>query len=165
MEDPLRRPDFGPLHYDERTAHTGASVIGARNFLIAVNFNLDSTSVALASEIARDVRESGRKVDGVRIPGTLKGCKAIGWYIEEYGIAQVSMNITDIHATPLHKAYEEVCRAAAARGAKVTGTEIIGLVPRSVLKEAEQYFGCNAIEAMHLDDLRPFNIEEKTLPI
>ena len=165
MEDPLRRPDFGPLHYDDRTAHTGASVVGARNFLIAVNFNLDSTSVALASEIARDVRESGRKVDGVRVPGTLKGCKAIGWYIEEYGIAQVSMNITDIHATPLHKAYEEVCRAAAARGAKVTGTEIIGLVPRSVLEEAERYFGCNAIEAMHLDDLRPFNIEEKTLPI
>ena len=209
MEDPLRRPDFGPLHYDERTARTGASVVGARDLLIAVNFNLaaadkecqtsDSQTsdecieemIALAQEIACDVREKGRKVDGTWVRGTLKGCKAIGWYIEEYGIAQVSMNITDIHATPLHKAYEEVCRAAAARGARITGTEIIGLVPRSVLVEAGRYFAGKiedleirneelassifnlqssifietAIRSMHLDDLRPFNVEEKTLPI
>jgi len=183
MEDPLRRPDFGPWHFDERTARTGATVVGARNFLIAVNFNLEgstsqrvnvstgqredeSTSQRLlAQEIACDVREKGRKVNGQWVRGTLKGCKAIGWFIEEYGIAQVSMNITDIHATPLHKAYEEVCRAAAARGAKVTGTEIIGLVPRSVLEEAERYFGRNAVEAMHLDDLRPFDMEKKTIPL
>ena len=158
IEDPLRRPDFGPPHYDDRTARTGATIVGARNILIAVNFNLDSTSAAIASEIACDVREKGRKVNGEWVRGFLKGCKAIGWYIEEYGIAQVSMNITDIQATPLHKAYEEVCRAAAARGVKVTGTEIIGLVPRSVLEEA-------AIQMMHLDDLRPFDIEKKTLPI
>ena len=177
MEDPLRRPDFGPAHYDERTARTGASVVGARDLLIAVNFNLDTTSVPLAHEIACDVREKGRKINGQWARGTLKGCKAIGWYIEEYGIAQVSMNITDIHATPLHRAYDEVCRAAAARGAKVTGTEIIGLVPRSVLEEAGRYFAVSgertadgnligiAISSMHLDDLRPFNIDEKTLPI
>ena len=223
MEDPLRRPDFGPQHYDERTARTGASVVGARDLLIAVNFNLAADKecqtsdaqtsdecieemIALAQEIACDVREKGRKVDGTWVRGTLKGCKAIGWYIEEYGIAQVSMNITDIHATPLHKAYEEVCRAAAARGARITGTEIIGLVPRSVLEEAGRYFAGKtedfspssisnpsssisdsqssisnlqssisdsqssiyigfAIRSMHLDDLRPFNVEEKTLPI
>ncbi|MBR4433611.1 MAG: glutamate formimidoyltransferase [Bacteroidaceae bacterium] len=177
MDDPLRRPDFGPAHYDERTARTGASVVGARNLLIAVNFNLNTQSASLAQEIACDVREKGRKVDGTWVRGTLKGCKAIGWYIEEYGIAQVSMNITDIHATPLHKAYEEVCRAAAARGARITGTEIIGLVPRSVLVEAGRYFAVSgerlavnesmelAIRSMHLDDLRPFNIDEKTLPI
>ncbi|MBR4778773.1 MAG: glutamate formimidoyltransferase [Bacteroidaceae bacterium] len=177
MDDPLRRPDFGPAHYDERTARTGASVVGARNLLIAVNFNLNTQSASLAQEIACDVREKGRKVDGTWVRGTLKGCKAIGWYIEEYGIAQVSMNITDIHATPLHKAYEEVCRAAERRGARITGTEIIGLVPRSVLVEAGRYFAVSgerlavnesmelAIRSMHLDDLRPFNIDEKTLPI
>ena len=177
MDDPLRRPDFGPTHYDERTARTGATVVGARDLLIAVNFNLNTQSASLAQEIACDVREKGRKVDGTWVRGTLKGCKAIGWYIEEYGIAQVSMNITDIHATPLHKAYEEVCRAAAARGARITGTEIIGLVPRSVLVEAGRYFAVSgerlavnesmelAIRSMHLDDLRPFNIDEKTLPI
>ena len=183
MEDPLRRPDFGPPHYDERTARTGATVVGARDILIAVNFNLEAPSkgtdckgeVLLAQEIACDVREKGRKVNGEWVRGTLKGCKAIGWYIEEYGIAQVSMNITDIHATPLHKAYEEVCRAAAARGTRITGTEIIGLVPRSVLEEAGRYFlrqqACKstgqsfiqaAIKAMHLDDLCPFDVEKKT---
>ena len=197
MDDPLRRPDFGPAHYDERTARTGATVVGARDLLIAVNFNLEASpksspkgkdfkspllqegkgEASLAQEIACDVREKGRKVDGTWVRGTLKGCKAIGWYIEEYGIAQVSMNITDIHATPLHKAYEEVCRAAERRGARITGTEIIGLVPRSVLVEAGRYFAVSgerlavnesmelAIRSMHLDDLRPFNIDEKTLPI
>ena len=144
-----------------------------------MNFNLDSKNTELATEIARDVREKGRKSpDGNRIPGTLKGCKAIGWYIEEYGIAQVSMNITDIDATPLHIAYEEVCRAAAARGLRVTGTEIIGLVPERVLLDAGRFFlerqGRSvdvsddelldvAVRSMSLDDLRPFNPREKVI--
>ena len=106
------------------------------------------------------------------MPGTLKGCKAIGWYIEEYGIAQVSMNITDIDTTPLHIAYEEVCRAAEARGAQVTGTEIIGLVPKRVLIEAGHYFSNEAaeeklvkaaVEAMNLSDLKPFGPREKVI--
>ena len=177
MADPARRPDFGGT-FDETAARAGASVVGARNFLIAVNFNLDTTSVPMAKEIACDVREKGRQVlrDGqpVRIPGTLKGCKAIGWYIDEYGIAQVSMNITDIDATPLHVAYGEVCRAAAARGVRVTGTEIIGLVPRRVLIDAGRFFLGkadaskedilqSAVQAMGLDDLRPFNPREKVI--
>lgn len=178
FSDPSRRPDFAPEAFDERAARSGAINLGARNYLIAVNFNLDTTSVPIASAIASDVRESGRKVvDGgreTRIPGTLKGCKAIGWYIEEYGVAQVSMNITDIDATPLHTAYEEVCRAASAHGVKVTGTEIIGLVPRKVLVDAGRHFtggGCEDEEAlmeasvrhMGLDDLRPFDIHGKVL--
>lgn len=177
MADPERKPDFGGA-FDETAARTGASNVGARNFLIAVNFNLDSKSVELATEIAKDVREKGRKADGIQVPGTLKGCKAIGWYIEEYGIAQVSMNITDIEATPLHIAYEEVCRAAAARGARITGTEIIGLVPRASLIKAGKFYLerrqlpttipeeeiiNTAVKAMALDDLRPFNPGEKTI--
>ena len=178
ISDPQRRPDFCPDDYNETVARSGATVVGARNFLIAVNYNLNTTSVPLASEIACDVREKGRKVNGTWVRGTLKGCKAIGWYIEEYGIAQVSMNITDIQATPLHKAYEEVCRAAAARGVKVTGTEIIGLVPKFVLEEAGRYFEgrgmgdegredpiSTAVRVMHLDDLCPFDVEKKVLDI
>ena len=152
MADPSRCPDFGG-EWDERSARTGATNVGARNFLIAVNFNLDTSSASEAMEIACDVREKGRKVlsetgepildsDGRPVwhRGTLKGCKAIGWYIEEYGIAQVSMNITDIDAVPLHLAYEEVCRAAGLRGRRVTGTELIGLVPRRVLLAAGRHF-------------------------
>ncbi|MCR5243739.1 MAG: glutamate formimidoyltransferase, partial [Bacteroidales bacterium] len=154
---------------------SGAVNVGARNYLIAVNFNLDTTSVRLANSIAFDVREKGRMApDGItRIPGTLKGCKALGWYIEEYGIAQVSMNITDIEVTPLHVAFEEVCRAAESRGVHVTGTEIIGLVPEKVLLEAGRfYLGGDAeasdlidaaIESMGLADLRAFLPEEKIL--
>lgn len=144
IADPERRPDFSPEEYNDTVARSGAINVGARDFLIAVNFNLDTRSAETAMEIAKDVRESGRVVrrhqETVRIPGTLEGCKAIGWFIEEYGIAQVSMNITDIHATPLHKAFVEVCRAAVRHGVKVTGTEIIGLVPEKVLTEAGLYF-------------------------
>ena len=146
IADPELRPDFSPGTFTETAARSGATVVGARNFLIAVNFNLEKgCPVSVSEEIAMDVRESGRTVtepDGTRrrIPGTLKGCKAIGWYIEEYGIAQVSMNITDIATTPLHAAYTEVKRAAAARGAKVTGTEIIGLLPRQCLVDAGRFF-------------------------
>lgn len=192
--DPQRKPDFGPGEYTDAVARGGATNVGARDFLIAVNFNLNTTSVRRANAIAFDVREKGRPkregnpvtgkivrdADGnpVMIPGTLKGCKAIGWYIDEYGIAQVSMNITDINATPLHVAFDEVCRAAQARGLRVTGTEIVGLVPKRTLIEAGRYFlekqgrstGISdeeimkiAVKSMGLDDLKPFNPEEKVI--
>ena len=190
IKDPERRPDFGPDTYNETVARSGASNVGARDFLIAVNFNLNTTSTALANEVAFDVRERGRakrengkivkdaEGKSVMIPGTLKGCKAIGWYIDEYGIAQVSMNITDINATPLHKAFDEVCRAAQARGLRVSGTEIIGLLPKRSLIEAGKYFlekqqrstGIPeaeimkiAIKSMGLEDLRPFDVREKVI--
>ncbi|MBP3203019.1 MAG: glutamate formimidoyltransferase [Bacteroidales bacterium] len=179
MADPARKPDFGGA-YDEMAAKAGASNVGARGFLVAVNFNLNTTSTRRAMAVAFDVREKGRKApDGqCWIPGTLKGCKAIGWYIDEYGIAQVSMNITDIRQTPLHVAYEEVCRAAAARGLKVTGTEIVGLVPKEVLMEAGKFYLARqqrslgireeeivkiAVKSMSLDDLKPFNAKEKVI--
>ncbi len=140
LNDPAWAPDFGEAEFTEQAARSGASIIGARDFLVAVNFNLNTTSTRRANAIAFDVREKGRTVDGVQIPGTLTGCKAIGWFIEEYNIAQVSMNITDIATTPLHTAFDEVCRAAHERGVRVTGTEIVGLVPKSVLVEAGKYF-------------------------
>lgn len=174
MADPARRPDFCGA-WDERAARSGASVVGARNFLIAVNFNLDTKDALLATEVAMDVREKGRKLpDGSWKRGPLKGCKAIGWYIEEYGIAQVSMNVTDIAATPLHVAYETVCGAAAACGLRVTGTEIIGLVPRQVLLDAGRHFLQQdgpgeealvraAVRGMALDDLCPFDPHRKVI--
>ena len=191
---PGEAPDFGARPFDEQMARSGATVVGARDFLIAVNFNLNTTSTRRANAIAFDVREKGRPMrqgpkvtdkpvlgpDGrpVMIPGTLKGTKAIGWYIDEYGIAQVSMNITDIAATPLHKAFDEVCRAANERGVRVTGTEIVGLIPSRTLIEAGKYFlhkqqrsaGISdeeimriAIKSMGLDELKPFVIEEKVI--
>ena len=174
LADPQRRPDFGPETMTPAIEKSGAINVGARNYLIAVNFNLDTESTKLANAIAFDVREKGRIApDGTRVPGTLKGCKALGWFIEEYGIAQVSMNITDIDATPLHRAFEEVSRAAEARGVHVTGTEIIGLVPERVLLEAGRYFlGGDAsdedlidaaVEAMGLSDLRPFEPSKKII--
>ena len=194
MSDPDRQPDFGPGKYTDRAAQAGATNVGARDFLIAVNYNLNTTSTRRANAIAFDVREKGRpKREGnpitgkivkdengknVMIPGTLKGCKAIGWFIDEYGIAQVSMNITDINTTPLHVAFDEVCRAAQARGLRVTGTEIVGLVPKRTLIEAGRYFlekqqrstGVSedeimkiAVKSMGLDDLKPFNPKEKVV--
>lgn len=194
MVDPDKKPDFGPGEYTQKAAISGASNVGARDFLIAVNFNLNTTSTRRANAVAFDVREKGRpKREGnpitgkivkdengktVMIPGTLKGCKAIGWFIDEYGIAQVSMNITDINATPLHKAFEEVCRAAQARGLRVTGTEIVGLVPKRTLIDAGKYFlekqqrstGISeeeiikiAVKSMGLDDLKPFDPKEKVI--
>lgn len=194
MNDPKRRPDFGPAKYDDRTAQAGATNVGARNFLIAVNFNLNTTSTRRAMAVAFDVREKGRKAreggsltgkilrdengQEIWIPGTLKGCKAIGWYIDEYGIAQVSMNITDINVTPLHIAFEEVCRAAAARGMRVTGAEIVGLVPKCALIDAGRFYltrqqrslGISedeiiriAVKSMGLDELKPFNPKEKII--
>ena len=191
ITQPDEMPDFGGGEWTEQAALSGATVVGARDFLIAVNFNLNTTSTRRANAIAFDVREKGRPMrekpivgkiirneqgEPIMIPGTLKGCKAIGWYIAEYGIAQVSMNITDIAQTPLHVAFEEVCRAAAARGVRVTGTEIVGLVPRSALLEAGKYFlrkqqrslGITdqeiidiAIRTMGLAELCPFKPEEK----
>ena len=192
--DPERKPDFGPEAYTETVAKAGASNVGARDFLIAVNFNLNTTSTRRAMAVAFDVREKGRPArEGgsltgkiikdeagktVWIPGTLKGCKAIGWFIEEYGIAQVSMNITDMNVTPLHVAFEEVCRAAAARGLRVTGTEIVGLVPKRVLVDAgkfylekqqrslgvpEEEFIKIAVKSLGLNDLKPFNPKEKVI--
>ncbi len=194
ITDPERKPDFGPDSYTEKAATAGATNVGARDFLIAVNYNLNTTSTRRANAIAFDVREKGRpKREGnpitgkivkdengknVMIPGTLKGCKAIGWFIDEYGIAQVSMNITDINKTPLHVAFDEVCRAAQARGVRVTGTEIVGLVPKRTLIEAGRYFlekqqrstGISedeimkiAVKSMGLDDLKPFNPKEKVV--
>ena len=187
-------PDFGARPYDEGVARTGATTVGARDFLIAVNFNLNTTSTRRANAIAFDVREKGRPVregnpitgrivkdaDGnpVMRPGTLPATKAIGWYIEEYGIAQVSMNLTDISRTPLHVAFDEVCRKADARGLRVTGTEIVGLVPKRALLEAGRYFLRKqhrstgiaeeeivrlAVKSMGLDDLKPFHPEEKVI--
>lgn len=187
-------PDFGARPYDEEVARTGATTVGARDFLIAVNFNLNTTSTRRANAIAFDVREKGRPVregnpitgkvvkdaagNPVMQPGTLKATKAIGWFIEEYGIAQVSMNITDISVTPLHVAFDEVCRKADARGVRVTGTEIVGLVPKRALIEAGKYFLRKqhrsvgiaeeeivrlAVKSMGLDDLKPFKPEEKVI--
>lgn len=187
-------PDFGNRPWDDAAARTGATAVGARDFLIAVNYNLNTTSTRRANAIAFDVREKGRpkrqgpKVNDpvvkdengktVMIPGTLKGTKAIGWFIDEYGIAQVSMNITDIRTTPLHVAFDEVCRAAAERGIRVTGTEIVGLIPKSCLIDAGRYFLAKqqrsagiseeaiiniAIKSMGLDDLKEFNPREKVI--
>ena len=187
-------PDFGDRPFDDEVAKSGCTAVGARDFLIAVNFNLNTTSTRRANAIAFDVREKGRpkreggKVNGkpmkdengntIMIPGTLKGTKAIGWFIDEYGIAQVSMNITDINQTPLHKAFDEVNRAAAARGIRVTGTEIVGLVPKRTLIDAGKHYlrlqqrsaGIPddeiiriAVKSMGLDELKPFVREEKII--
>lgn len=194
MGTPDKAPDFGDRPFDEAAARTGATAVGARDFLIAVNFNLNTTSTRRANAIAFDVREKGRpareggKLTGkplkdengnpVMIPGTLKGTKAIGWYIDEYGIAQVSMNITDTSATPLHVAFEEVSRAARERGIRVTGTEIVGLVPKKAIVEAGKYFLRRqqrsigipeheivriAVKSMGLDELKPFDPAEKVI--
>ena len=189
-----KRPDFGARAYDEGIARTGATAVGARDFLVAVNYNLNTTSTRRANAIAFDVREKGRPMrEGnpitgkiikdangkpVMKPGTLKACKAIGWFIEEYGIAQVSMNMTNLAVTPLHVAFDEVCRAAEARGVRVTGTEIVGLIPKKCLIDAGRHFLRKqqrstgvperelvriAIESMGLANLKGFKPEEKVI--
>lgn len=194
LSTPGKQPDFGARPIDEQAARTGCTAVGARDFLIATNFNLNTTSTRRANAIAFDVREKGRPVregnpitgtpkkdeNGRTImqPGTLKGTKAIGWYIDEYKIAQVSMNITDINQTPLHVAFDEVCRCAQNRGVRVTGTEIVGLIPKRTLIDAGKYFlekqhrstGIPeadiidiAIHSMGLDDLKPFDPQEKVI--
>ncbi|HWB90495.1 MAG TPA: glutamate formimidoyltransferase [Puia sp.] len=173
IQQPEWKPDFGPAEFDARR---GATVIGARDFLVAYNVNLNTTSTRRANAIAFDVREAGRVVpqpDGakVQVPGTLKSVKAIGWYIEEYGVAQISMNLTNIRVTPVHIAFDEVCRAAAERGIRVTGSELVGLIPLQAMLDAGRYFlhkqqrsaGVSekeliriAILSMGLDELSPF---------
>ncbi len=188
------KPDYGPNAWNDHTAQTGATQVGARDFLVAINYNLNTTSTRRANAIAFDVREKGRpmreggKPSGkpmkdengktIMIPGTLKGTKAIGWYIEDYGIAQVSMNITSIKVAPVHLCFDEVCRCAANRGIRVTGCEIVGLIPKSVLIDAGKYYLAKqkrslgvsedeimkvAIKSMGLDDLKPFNPKEKVI--
>ena len=187
MKDPDWKPDFGPAKFVPKT---GATAISARNFLVAYNFNLNTTSTRKANAIAFDVREAGRikKVNGKkvldkngnpeRVPGTLKATKAIGWYIEEYGIAQISMNLTDITITSIHKAFEEVDKSARSRGIRVTGSELVGLVPKQALLDAAKYFlkkqqrslGIDekemikiAVKSLGLDDLKPFIPEERII--
>jgi glutamate formiminotransferase/formiminotetrahydrofolate cyclodeaminase len=188
------KPDFGPAVFNEHVALTGATAVGARDFLVAFNVNLNTTSTRRANAIAFDVRERGRvKREGnpitgkivkdengnpVMIPGSLKAVKAIGWYIEEYGIAQISMNLTNISITPVHVAFDEVCKKAEARGIRVTGSELVGLIPLEAMLEAGRYFlrkqkrsvGVDrdellkiAIKSMGLDDLKPFNPKERII--
>ncbi len=191
IKDPNWKPDFGPNEFD---ALRGATVIGARDFLVAYNVNLNTTSTRRANSIAFDVREAGRvKREGdpitgkivtdeqgnpVSIPGTLKAVKAIGWYIEEYGIAQISMNLTNINITPVHVAFDEVCKKANERGIRVTGSEIVGLIPLKAMLDAGKYFlekqqrstGVSekelikiAVKSMGLDELSPFNPNERII--
>ena len=180
IKQPAWKPDFGPAEF---SATSGATVIGARDFLVAYNVNLNTTSVRRANAIAFDVREAGRKVknekgEDVVQPGTLKSVKAIGWFIEEYGIAQISMNLTNIAVTPLHVAFDEVCRKADARGIRVTGSELVGLIPLQSMLDAGRYFltkqkrslGVSekeliriAVTSMGLEELAPFRPEERII--
>lgn len=177
---PEWKPDFGPAIFDIKR---GATVIGARDFLVAYNINLNTTSTRRANAIAFDVREAGRKLkneSGVEVvqPGSLKSVKAIGWFIEEYGVAQISMNLTNINITPVHIAFDEVCKKADARGIRVTGSELVGLVPLNSLLDAGRYFlkkqkrstGVSerelikiAVKSMGLDELSPFKPQERII--
>ena len=177
---PEWKPDFGPAEFD---AKRGATVIGARDFLIAYNVNLNTTSTRRANAVAFDVREAGRTIQDaqggkINQPGSLKFVKAIGWYIEEYGIAQISMNLTNIEVTPVHIAFDEVCTKAAERGMRVTGSELVGLIPLKAMLDAGKYFllkqqrsvGVSekelikiAIKSMGLDELAPFKPEERII--
>ncbi len=188
------RPDFGPAAFNNDVVKTGAIAISARDFLIAYNVNLNTTSTRRANSIAFDIREAGRvkregnpitgkKVldkngEAVRIPGKLKAVKGIGWYIEEYGIAQISYNLTNISITSMHEAFDESCKAALKRGLRVTGSELVGLVPLKAMLDAADFFLTKqqrslgiaesekvkiAIKSLGLDDLKPFNPEEKII--
>jgi glutamate formiminotransferase/formiminotetrahydrofolate cyclodeaminase len=191
LKDPKWKPDFGPASFNPRT---GATAVGARDFLVAYNVNLNTTSIRRANAVAFDIREKGRPVregnpvtgkikkdeNGKEIwmPGALKACKAIGWFIEEYGIAQISINLTNISITPVHIAFEETCKKAQERGLRVTGSELVGLIPRRAMIDAGKYFlrkqqrsvGVSedeilkiAVKSLGLDDLKPFNPREKII--
>ncbi|MBK9938024.1 MAG: glutamate formimidoyltransferase [Chitinophagaceae bacterium] len=179
IKQPEWKPDFGPAEFD---AKRGGTVIGARDFLVAYNINLNTTSTRRANAIAFDVREAGRNIvvngEKVNKPGTLKSVKAIGWYIEEYGVAQISMNLTNINTVPVHIAFDEVCKKADARGIRVTGSELVGLVPLKSLTDGGKYFlqkqkrsaGVSekelikiAVRSMGLDELGPFKPEERVI--
>jgi len=194
LTDPHWKPDFGPAGFNEKVALTGATAVGARDFLVAYNVNLNTTSVRRANAVAFDIREKGRPVregnpvtgkivkdangEPVYKPGSLKACKAIGWFIEEYGVAQVSINLTNISITPVHIAFEEACLKAQERGMRVTGSELVGLIPLKAMTDAGKYFlrrqqrsvGVSeeelvkiAIKSLGLDDLKPFNPREKII--
>ena len=194
LSDPLWKPDFGATVYNKEVARTGAIAISARDFLIAYNVNLNTTSTRRANAIAFDIREAGRiKREGnpitgkkildangepERVPGKLKAVKGIGWFIDEYGIAQISYNLTNISITSMHEAFDESCKAALARGIRVTGSEIIGLIPLQAMLDAADYYlikqkrslGISesekikiAVKSLGLDDLKPFHPEEKII--
>lgn len=194
LGNPAWKPDFGPTAYNESVAKTGAIAISSRDFLIAYNVNLNSTSTRRANAIAFDIREAGRVVyegnklsgkpmvdengETVRIPGKLKAVKGIGWYIEEYGIAQISYNLTNINITSMHVAFDETVNSAIERGLRVTGSELIGLIPLKAMLDAGDYFlrkqqrslGISeaekikiAVKSLGLDDLKPFNPNEKII--
>lgn len=194
LKDPLWVPDFGPADFNAGVAKTGAIAISARDFLIAYNINLNTTSTRRANAIAFDIREAGRvkregnpstgkkvlddKGEPVRIPGKLKAVKGIGWYIEEYGIAQISYNLTNINITSMHEAFDATCKAADERGLRVTGSELIGLIPLQAMLDAADYYLIKqqrslgiaesekikiAIKSLGLDDLKPFNPKEKII--
>lgn len=186
-------PDFGPAKWNDQTQKSGATAIGARDFLIAYNINLNTTSSRRANAIAFDIRESGRvkraggpgspivkdaNGEPERIPGSLKAVKGIGWYIEEYGIAQLSLNLTDIQTTPVHIAFDEACAKAQERGIRVTGSELVGLLPLRVMTDAADYFlrkqqrslGIStaekvkiAVKSLGLDDLGPFDPNKRVI--
>ena len=180
IKQPEWKPDFGPAEMD---AKRGATVIGARDFLVAYNVNLNTTSTRRANAIAFDIREAGRKIkndkgEDVIQPGSLKSVKAIGWFIEEYGIAQISINLTNINITPVHIAFDEVCKKASERGMRVTGSELVGLIPLKSILDAGKYFlkkqqrsvGVSekelikiAVKSLGLDELAPFNPQEKII--
>ncbi len=180
LADPAWKPDFGPAVFNQRS---GATAVGARDFLVAFNINLNTTSTRLANAIAFDVREKGRTISGtggnkVIVPGTLKKVKAIGWFIKEYGVAQISMNLTDISVTPVHIAFDEVCRKAELRGVRVTGSELVGLIPLRAMLDAGRYFlemqhrstGIPdeelikiAVRSLGLGEIHPFEPKEKII--
>ena len=193
LVNPDWKPDFGPAAFNNSVVKSGAVAISARDFLIAYNVNLNTTSTRRANAIAFDIREAGRvkyengvsgkKVldkngDPVRVPGKLKAVKGIGWYIEEYGIAQISYNLTNINITSMHVAFDETVKAATKRGLRVTGSELIGLIPLKAMLDAGDYFlrkqqrslGISeeekikiAVKSLGLDDLKPFNPKEKII--
>ncbi len=183
LVDPAWKPDFGPAAFTESVARSGAMAVGARKLLVAYNVNLNTTSTRRANAIAFDIREAGRKVkqaDGSeqQVPGKLKSVKGIGWFIEEYGIAQLSLNLTDIDVTPMHVAFDEACKSAEQRGIRVTGSELVGLVPKQALLDAADFFlkrqqrslGISerekmkiAVKSMGLDDLAPFDPEKRVI--
>ncbi|MFO7614807.1 MAG: glutamate formimidoyltransferase [Bacteroidales bacterium] len=194
LRDPHWKPDFGPAAFNDKVAMTGVTAVGARDFLVAYNVNLNTTSTRRANAIAFDIREKGRpmregnpitgkkKLDEhgkeIWMPGSLKACKAIGWFIEEYGIAQISINLTNISITPVHIAFEEASQKARERGLRVTGSELVGLIPLKAMTDAAKYFLAKqqrssgisekelvkiAVKSLGLDDLKPFNPKEKII--
>jgi glutamate formiminotransferase/formiminotetrahydrofolate cyclodeaminase len=194
LKNPQWKPDFGPAAYNEKIALTGATAVGARDFLVAYNVNLNTTSTRRANAIAYDIREKGRPLregnpitgkikkdengNDIYIPGSLRACKAIGWFIEEYGIAQISINLTNISITPVHIAFEETSKKARERGLRATGSELVGLIPLKAMLDAGKYFllkqqrsaGVSekelvkiAVKSLGLDDLKPFNPKEKII--